>query len=482
MKVVLSLLLILSIQTASAAGAESDVIPYPYYAVNENSENELMAIDSGAPALELRLQMIRRAQKTIEVEYFCYNTDLASKIFTHELINAAKRGVKVRVLIDKASNVFVFHKYYARELAAFGIEVRYFNNASLLNITKAIYRNHRKLVLIDDAEALTGGRNMGDEYFDMAKTLNYSDRDIYVKGPIVKAMLHTFNNFYEHKMSERVKLPKSENNKKTIEARKFLTFSKEELADKSRMEKLGQQELKTLKLHVCPVTTFASDAPGGGFQGLFSQSFADKYRFLRKILIEKISAVDKSLLISTPYFLTNDDSRKLIRGLLANKVGVNIYTNSLAASDASYMSAHMYFTLKSWSKKGIQFYLHNGTWPGENELLSDEVKNAKWSDHSKTHIYESTNSSEVMIGTFNMHNRSSYYDAEMAVFCKGNDEFTAEVKASVMKRIMKGIFIDKDQKAFDATGKPISKYGPSDKSVQQMKLMTIPAWILKFLL
>lgn len=481
MKVVLIFLFIFSAQWASAERL-SDSIPYPYYAVNENSENELMAIDSGAPALELRLQMIRRAQKTIEVEYFCYNTDLASKIFSMELIAAAKRGVKVRVLIDKAANVFVFDKYYARELAAYGIEVRYFNNASLLNFTKAIYRNHRKLLSVDSVEAMTGGRNMGDEYFDMAKSLNYSDRDIYVKGPIVKAMLQSFNNFYEHEMSERVKLPKSETNKKSLAAKKFFTFSKEELADKIRMEKLGQLELQGLKLHVCPVTTFASDAPGGGFKGLFSQSFVDKYRFLRKILIEKISTVDKALLISTPYFLTNDDSRKLIRGLLANKVAVNIYTNSLAASDASYMSAHMYFTLKSWSKKGIQFYLHNGSWPGESELLSDEVKNAKWSDHSKTHIYESASSSEVMIGTFNMHNRSSYYDAEMAVFCKGNDEFTAEVKSSVMKRIMKGIFIDKDHKAYDATGKPISKYGPSDKSVQEMKLMTIPAWILKFLL
>lgn len=481
MKVVLLFLFIFSAQWASAESSPH-AIPFPYYVVNENSENELMAIDSGAPALELRLQMIRRAQKTVEVEYFCYNTDLASKIFTHELIAAAKRGVKVRVLIDKASNVFVFHKYYARELAAFGIEVRYFNNASLLNITKAIYRNHRKLVLVDGEEALTGGRNLGDEYFDMAKTLNYSDRDIYVKGPIVKAMLKSFENFYEHQMSERVKLPKSETNKKALEAKRFLSFSNDELSVKARMEILGQQELKNLKLHVCPITTFASDAPGGGFKGLFSQSYVDKYRFLRKILIEKISTVDKSLLISTPYFLTNDDSRKLIKGSLAKNVGVNIYTNSLTASDATYMSAHMYFTLKSWSKKGIQFYLHNGTWPGENELLNDEVKNAKWSDHSKTHIYESADSSEVMIGTFNMHNRSSYYDAEMAIFCKGNDEFTAEVKSSVMKRIMKGIFIDKDHKAFDSTGKPISKYGPSEKDVQQMKLMTIPAWILKFLL
>lgn len=457
-------------------------IPYPYYVTHEASENEVMSIDSGAPALELRLQIIRRAKKSIEVEYFCYNTDLASKIFTHELIKAAERGVKVRLLIDKAINVFVFDEYYARELISRGIELRYFNNASIFNFTKVIYRNHRKLLLVDGTEAITGGRNMGDEYFDMAKDLNYSDRDIYVKGPIVLPMLHSFDEYFKHEMSVKPEFPESTKNDKSLAAAEFLKISDKEIAVKERMAQLGAAELSKLKLHVCPVTTFASDAPGGGVRGIYSQAYADRYRFLRRILINKISQIDKSLLISTPYFLTNNDSRSLIENLLRDKTSVSIFTNSLTASDASYMSAHMYFTLKSWSKAGIQFYLHNGAWPGDQELLSDKVRKTKWSDHSKTHIYESKGHTEVMIGTFNMHNRSSFYDSEMAIFCRGNDEFTAEVKASIMKRAMKGIYIDQNQNAVDADGKPLSEYGPSEEKIDEMKMMTLPVWFLKFLL
>ena len=412
----------------------------------------MMSLNSGAPALELRLQMIRRAGKSIEVEYFCYNTDLASKIFTMELIEAAKRGVKIRVLIDKASNVFVFDKYYARVLADHGIEVRYFNNASLLNFTMAIYRNHRKLVVIDSLEAMTGGRNMGDEYFGMAKTLNYSDRDVYVKGPIVKPMLESFNKFYEHEMSERLNFANIKEDKRPEDVKNFFAFTKDELLSKTQLEKIGQKELASLELHTCPVTTFASDAPGGGFWGIFSQEYADKYRFFRKILNEKISQTDKSILISTPYFLTTDDSRNLFRNLLKNKVAISVYTNSLSASDATYMSAYMYFNLRSWINRGVKFNLHDGTWPGEGSDLSPEVLAAKWSDHSKTHVYESKTHSEIMIGTFNMHNRSSYYDSEMAIFCRGNDEFSTEIKASIAKRMQKSFSSVVPQIHFPASG------------------------------
>lgn len=478
----LTLLLFLSLISSGILAQDVSSIPYPFHVVQADSSNELMMIDSGSAAFEQRLQMIRRAAKTIEVEYFCYNTDLASKIFTQELINARNRGVKVRVLIDKAVNVFVFNSYYARELSERGIEVRYFNNASLLNFGKSIYRNHRKLLAIDGKEALTGGRNLGDEYFDMAEGLNYSDRDLHVKGPIVKAMIDSFNEYFEHKMTERPKFPKSRTNKKALAAKAFFEFSDEELETKRKIEALGQFELMSLKSHVCPVTTFATDAPGGGWKGFVSQKFSDKIRFLRKVLLNKISNVDKSILISTPYFLTNSDSKKMMDVLLEKNVEVNIYTNSLSASDATYMSVSMYAGLKKWNKKGINFFFHTGEYPDDRELMSEEIRKGQWSDHAKTHVYESHESSEVMIGTFNMHNRSSYYDSEMAIFCKGNDEFTKEVKASIQKRMDKGLYINDQYQAVNKDGKIVNKYGISSKRVKDMAIMKVPVFLFKFML
>lgn len=456
-------------------------IPSPFYVTYSNGEHEVMSIDGGLAALELRLQMIRRAKKSIEVEYFCYNTDFSSKIFTHELTKAAQRGVKVRVLIDTALNVFVFDEYYAKEMKANGIEVKYFNNASLFNFSKVIYRNHRKLLAIDEKEAITGGRNLGDEYFGLADELNYNDRDIFVRGPVVKDMVKSFDKYYTHEMSEIPEEPGNSHEQSSL-AKAFFVLTEKELAKRKLIEEKGNSELKKIKTYQCPVTTFSTDAPGGGLQGLFSQEFADKYRFLRKVLIKKISQADTSVLFSTPYFLTNYDSENLLEELLKKEVNISIYTNSLAGSDATYMSANMYLTMDKWVDRGVTFYLHTGEWPEEGLLIDSKKENQKWSEHSKTHIYESKESSEVMIGTFNMHNRSSYYDSEMAIFCKGNDDFVREVKNSILERANKGIIIKKNTLALDAEGKPASVYGPAEDKISQMKLMSLPAWLLKFLL
>lgn len=473
-------ILVISLNAWSTAGKG---IPYPYHVVQDQSENQLMAIDSGAASLALRINLIKSAQKTIDVEYFCYNTDFASKIFTQELIKARDRGVRVRILIDKAASVFVFNKYYAQPLLEKGIEVRYYNDSSLLNFPKAIYRNHRKLLAVDGSEAITGGRNMGDEYFDLSPDFNYNDRDVFVRGPIVKAMVDSFDIYFNSSMTQKkIKVPSSRSSKKALAADVFYKLTDEEEETRDEILKLGNKELLRLKTHVCPVTTFASDAPGGGFKNFLPWAGTDDYRFLRRVINEKISEIDRSLIISTPYFLTNKDSRKFIKTLLKKNAEISIYTNSLAASDAAYMSSRMYVTLKRWNNEGVNFYFHSGEFPESYELLNQDIRNAVWSDHSKTHIYESSNDSEVMIGTFNLHNRSSFYDSEMAIFCKGNSEFTAEVKKSIERRMAEGIRIARDHSAIDKAGNVVSKFGSSESKVRLMKLLRLPVWLFKFLL
>ncbi len=211
----------------------SDGIPHPYYAKQDQGENEVMSINDGMAALQLRLEMIRRAEKTIEVEYFIFNADLAGKIILRELVRAAERGVKVRILIDKSKPIFVFNEYYVKAISKYGIEVRYYNKAPLVRISTVQFRNHRKLITIDDKEAMTGGRNIGDDYFDLSDHFNFHDTDIYVRGPIVKIMRESFDAYFEHKISERIKLPEETNKnfeEKTAEASAFLEETPEETA------------------------------------------------------------------------------------------------------------------------------------------------------------------------------------------------------------------------------------------------------------
>lgn len=131
--------------------------------------NSVQVLNSGIASFQKRLDLIKRASKTIEIEYFIYNTDQAGKLFSHALVDAAIRGVKVRILVDKSLPVFVLDEFYAKEFNKYGIEVRYYNDAIALQISTSQFRSHRKLFVIDDEIAITGGRNLADEYYDLRK-------------------------------------------------------------------------------------------------------------------------------------------------------------------------------------------------------------------------------------------------------------------------------------------------------------------------
>jgi cardiolipin synthase C len=494
MKLILFLLVVAwSISSFAGEKLLSELIPYPYHEVNNQSQVKMMTLESGIASLQLRLELIRKAKKNIEVEYFIYNTDMAGKIFTRELVEAAKRGVKVRILIDKSLPIFKFNAYYAKALSEYGIEVRYYNNAPMVRISTVQFRNHRKILSIDDTEAITGGRNIGDDYFDLSHHFNFYDRDVYIKGPIVKTMRKTFDEFFEHKMSERPKLPELKPNSSEKKVKKFheklamvkafLEESEDELKTRARVEQVGAPLLTKVKLHTCPEATFSSDAPGANFFTRLDPYFDLKYRFLRKTLHDKVTSVDKRIIISSPYLINNDKTRKLMNHLVNKGVQIDLYTNSLASTDAIYVAANLYLGIHFWRQKGINVYLKDGSYLYENEDPEEEhLAKAKWGTHCKSMVYESSAYTEVMIGTYNIDNRSNFYNAEMAVFCKGNDEFSQEIRANILERAYKGIIVHRDGTATDKNGEKRSIYGANENDLFLMRIIQWPSWFLRWLL
>lgn len=477
--------------SAFAKGRLGETIPYPFYEIHENKGNKVLVLDNGVAALELRLQMIRRAQKNIEVEYFIYNTDLAGKIITRELVAAAKRGVKVRMLIDKNFATFQLNSYYAYELAQYGIQVKYYNNAPVVAISTVQFRNHRKLISVDDSEAITGGRNIGDDYFDMSHEFNFNDRDVYVTGPMVKVMRESFDKFFEHKMSVNPKRPKrslededraARWDKKVAKAKAFLEETPEETFIRAQSAAKGQAVLDSSKLHDCPTATYSTDAPGANFKNRLQEKYLEKFRYLRQTLAEKTLEVDKAFTLSSPYLIHNKRTRRIMGHLVNKKVDINVYTNSLGSTDAVYVAANLYLYIKEWAKSGIKIHLHDGKFVHEGPAMTEEAENARWGTHDKTQVYEGSSHTEVMIGTYNIDNRSNFYNTEMAVFCRGNDELSYEVKESIMRRAGKGIFIQRDGTGIDAEGKSKNIHAAGKKQVLMMKFITLPSWLLNFLL
>lgn len=489
--IVLLLLLTGSASARGPRGELSKLIPYPFHAVQNGGTNKAMYIDDGIAALTARVNLIRRAKSSIVAEYFIFNTDTAGRIISKELASAAQRGVKVRLLIDKSIAVFAFDEFYAKEMAARGVEVRYYNAASIWRVSSVQFRTHRKMIVVDDKELITGGRNIGDDYFDLSHEFNFDDADVHVTGPIAKVMRESFDKFFDDGMTERPKFPREpklrgplgEYRARTTKAKGFFDATKEEVSARERMLVAGENYLRLKRMHVCPTMTYSSDAPGASFFKRLRGDFVDSHRFLRKTLYDKISTVDKRIILSSPYVIDGEATEEMMAGLLANGAKIDVYTNSLASTDATYVAANMYLGLQRWRSKGINVYLHDGKFLPKSPLTPVEVRRAKSGTHSKVQVYVTKEGSEAMIGTYNVDHRSNYYNAEMAVFCKGNDAFTKEVTDSIAFNIRNGLTVSPDGKSVtDRNGKTSSVYGANGSEVMKMKIITLPSWLVKDLL
>ncbi len=499
-----------------------EALRYPFIYIQEDSKatesehHKIQLLEDGLESLQKRFDIIRNANKTIEVEYFIYRLDKAGKLLTLELIEAAKRGVKVRILVDKSFTVFKMDKYIANALKDYNVELRYYNDSK--DPTRAQYRTHRKMVVADantkDRVAIIGGRNIGEEYFDMSHEFNFHDRDVYVKGPVVKAIADTFNEFWEDDLTvapERVpnyKKPKRTDfdhhsvyekdlyrkamriyrkwEKGVKKGHDFVTMTEEDRALLQKIEIKTRKNLDGLKNFSCPNLTFSSDLPGARYTSLVNigrrnrRDFTDKHKALRKVIDYKLQNTHESLVVDSPYLITNKIVKDLIDYLNEKDVKFTLYTNSLASTDGIYIAANFYSISEYRRRRGMEVYLHTGKYFGEENPMVPEIKDVKWGTHSKTHIYDGQ---EVMIGTYNIDNRSNYFNAEMALFCKGDQAFVDEVSNKIKYRMHNGLRMISRKRAIDKDGNEVSAFGEvSIFGKIVMKLISPFSIALKYLL
>jgi cardiolipin synthase C len=172
-------------------------------------------LNDSEAAMVARLNLIRAAQHSIDVQTYIWDQDDAGQLVLNELLQAARRGVKVRILADQ---LFSFSDPALLERLATAhanLEVRLYNptfhesQTSAVEFTAGIVccfmkfnqRMHNKLLLVDDAIGITGGRNYQDRYFDWDEDFDYVDRDVMVGGPAARAMATSFETFWTHKRS-----------------------------------------------------------------------------------------------------------------------------------------------------------------------------------------------------------------------------------------------------------------------------------------
>jgi putative cardiolipin synthase len=408
------------------------------YVFKTNEPQQLSILNSGSLSLQKRLDMIASAKRSIEVEFFIYNIDQAGRLFTQALVKKAREGVRVRVLVDYGWPVAKLDRFYATVLMKNGVEVRYYNPHISFELFKGQFRSHRKALIIDDIEAMTGGRNIADEYFDLSTDYNFIDRDIHVRGSVAAAMRASFDRFWFSEMTQVADVAVAPKHSPYIEtqqqahveesrrrfqaemarAQDYLATNENDRAVLKSVRAMAIADRKSVQPRVCRDTTFAADMPGIG----------DDRRVLFNEIQNQLRQVNHSVHIESPYFVTTKNGIQILLGYLKKNIGITVYTNSLHSTDAIYTTATFYPRVGELIDAGMNVFIYKGQSLQNQSYISPEVKNARWGIHAKSAVLDEKT---IIVGTFNVDPRSRNINAEMAIICRDNPTLAADVLNSM---------------------------------------------------
>ncbi len=466
---------------------------YPHYFVNDQSKtgqaNEMQILNGGMEALLKRLDLVRKAKKRISIEYFIWEKDLAGLLLFDELIKRAEEGIEVKIILDKSITILEMDEFIAEALLKYNIELRYYQRA--LDPVTAQLRTHRKILVIDGEEGITGGRNIGDDYFAFDPVYNFVDRDVYVKGPTAKAMEDSFDDFWKHSIvikpkkvdasfagnrmfrnhrdRERYRNTRGKRNDERRKAAAQWLANRDHIPEVvAELEKKARPLLNKNPIISCPRVTYVSDVPGLMALTLTDDEFIKKYRFTRETLFNFIRhKTSGDFILASPYFMLNEDWQKLLSDVLKrDDVKPIVYTNSLGSTDAFYVAANFYRIAFKWQEAGLDIWVHDSRFDGLYPTLNEEVAKNRWGMHEKTQVF---NDHSFYIGTYNIDNRSDVLNVEMGLFCEGSPELTKILKDDMVARYQLGYLFVGENEAINSKGEPADSYGHATES--QIKVM-----------
>lgn len=366
-----------------------------------------------------RLELIRRAKERIDVQYFIFSNDEASVVFADELIKAADRGVKVRILVDD-----LLLKYRDKATASIAahknIEIKLFNPTRFrgtlgwlnmgLHISKYGRRMHNKMLIVDNSALVIGGRNIENIYFGVDQNDVFIDNDILAIGPIVAEASNKFETYWSFKRSVDVhELYKGKHFTReeldAIDFTPFYNFKKSAyFKDMQRRKLYHHFQKQSIPLYYANARLY-SDLPT---KIVTPESNSSTHLTTR---VGGLHSIKHSLVIINPYVVPNEEFMKEIKQWRDAGIEISILTNSLATNDAIPVYAEYSKYHKALLQLGVHLYEVK---PNAVEYIFKsheytKLKAPKTSLHAKTMIIDGK---YFVIGSFNLDPRSRNLNTE----------------------------------------------------------------------
>ncbi|RBP38067.1 putative cardiolipin synthase [Roseimicrobium gellanilyticum] len=383
------------------------------------------ALAKGPDALAARLALADLSGKSLDVQYYIWHSDASGVLLVTKLLQAADRGVKVRMLLDDLGTMASDEGLQVLESHP-NIEVRLFNPVTLrssrmlgalLDFQRANRRMHNKTFIADNQAAIVGGRNIGDEYFGAHGDMNFADLDVIAVGPVVHEVSRQFDAYWNSTSSigigaistKRVTPEQLAARRTAFEDKHVQAQSSPALVAVARNPLVSR--LKNGNLPFLPAHAWAVyDDPEK-----VTSAAGDRSTHLAPKLRSVIDGTQSTLFVVSPYFIPEKQGVELFRSLRSRGVRVIILTNSLASTDVAAVHAGYKRYRKSLLRSGVEIYeLKPGAAPraGGTGGSSPFRGSSRASLHAKTFTFDERT---TFIGSMNLDPRSLRLNTEVGV-------------------------------------------------------------------
>lgn len=422
------------------------------FASEMQDKTGVYVLEQGAEAMMSRAWLAERAEKSIDVQYFIFSIDNVGLIATDYLVRAAERGVKVRVLVDD-----IMLEARGDELLMLAahpnIEIKIYNPNA--NIGKNIFqklttlvtdfhglnqRMHNKVFLVDQQIAITGGRNIADEYFGFDHDYNFRDRDVFLAGKAVHSVETSFEQYWQSKLSVSVeKLVGHQPYKGSPEFSRLHSyacnpdnFNLEVRQEIEEVPETFHRLMKQGKFLFLDHVEYVADIPGKNDH----KHFLSGGSLTKDKLVELAENAKHNIVIQTPYLVTTKKDRAFLRKLVNRGITIKILTNSLASNDNLEAFSGYQRNRAALLDTGVQIYEFRPDAKIRQRVMSESMYKRLptmpiFGLHAKTMTIDDR---ITVIGTYNFDPRSANLNTE-SITIIDSPKMTQDVQASMLKEM-----------------------------------------------
>jgi putative cardiolipin synthase len=387
-------------------------------------DSAFRVISVGADGFRARAQIIDAAQRTLDLQYYIFRGDETGRMLTDHLLRAADRGVRIRVLIDDGDTV-AGDEQILRLTHYRSVELRIYNPGKyrghvrfvrrlefVLNARRLDYRMHNKLLVADNSLALIGGRNIGNQYFQIDPESQFADDDVFAAGPIVPQLSKTFDEFWNSSLAipaealgrpHESRAPKA--NPGAIDYAALLSNGEPYTGIMS-----GKLPLSWAPAQLVYDSPDKKQVVSGRVSGALIVPEVEK----------SIRAAQSEMLLITPYLVPSTDELQALKELRGHEVRVRILSNSLeSCPEISAQSGYDKYRVPLL-ESGVELYevralLGNTRGSGQSAKIS---RYGNYALHGKMYVFDRK---RVLIGSMNFDQRSQHINTEIGVIIGSAD-------------------------------------------------------------